>query len=292
MDLVEIVHDIRGQMKPQTGAALEAAFKANDVAGNGLYNFEDFESVLGKCGLFVKRQDLTKLYRSFDTNKSEQVDYKQFLSALQGEVSPRRAAMLDAVWAKLARGNASITMAQFWDAFEPRRYPKVLTGELSADDVVEQMKATLFFANLENTPDATLTKAMFDAIYAKQGCANLYDDDWFVAVLEGTWGVQESPDDQGLNPAFFKKICRVLFEKVRQRTPAESLESETLRLALIALDLQNTGVLSYGVFQMGLEKFGVVLEPRVCQALFAYFAPDGTIGIPEFALAVSDEAAS
>lgn len=64
-------------------STLALAFKANDSKKNGMFDFGEVEAILAKGGLFLKRQELTKLFRHFDAAQNEQINYREFLRAIQ-----------------------------------------------------------------------------------------------------------------------------------------------------------------------------------------------------------------
>eukprot|EP00954_Amorphochlora_amoebiformis_P010211 798700-Amorphochlora_amoeboformis.AAC.3 len=69
--LSEITEDLKMQIATRGGAsisalarcAIDGCFKINDINGDGKLSFEEFELVLGRAGLFLKRQELTMLFR-------------------------------------------------------------------------------------------------------------------------------------------------------------------------------------------------------------------------------------
>jgi len=276
-------------MKSTTMSQLNKAFQVNDTTGEGTYNFEDFEAVLGKAGLFTKRQELTKLFRHFDVNKTGTINYRPFITSLRGELSPRREEMIKKVFSVLAAGGDAASLSRFWECFNPKGHPQVKTGEKTEDDIAVAMRNTMAYCNISGDPNATLTWQEFHAIYLSMSSADPYDDDWFIASLSGCWGIAEGPADDMVNAAFLSKVRAAVFEKVRQRTTPNCQESETLRLTFKSIDLEEAGELDYDKFLVGLERFGVVLEEKVSMALFRAHQQNGTVNIVNFSQAVCQQ---
>lgn len=294
-DLVEIVHNIRTQLGQKGGAALSTlalAFRVNDTKKTGIYTFDEFEAILGKAGVFLKRQELTKLFKHFDHEQNEQINYREFLRGVQGEVPPRRMNIIQAVWDALSKGAKEIPVKEVIGNFTAQKHPQVLAGEKTEQQIFRE-----FVTNFENAGniDNSISWEAFADFYASISAGVPYNDDYFVKMMEVSWGVTENSNANEVPSALLRKVENVLREKIRQRTRSESSESETLRKAFKQQDLENCGMIGYNDFLYALEFFGVVLEPKVSQALFAGFdCGDGRINYAEFsaALYLGDEMAA
>merc|ERR1719424_15900 len=147
-DLVEIVHNIRTQLGQKGGAALSTlalAFRVNDTKKTGIYTFDEFEAILGKAGVFLKRQELTKLFKHFDHEQNEQINYREFLRGVQGEVPPRRMNIIQAVWDALSKGAKEIPVKEVIGNFTAQKHPQVLAGEKTEQQIFRE-----FVTNFEN----------------------------------------------------------------------------------------------------------------------------------------------
>lgn len=286
-DLVEIVHEIRRQFAQNSSklAALTEAFRVNDTTGTGSFNFEDFEEILGKAGIFCRRQDLTRLYRHFDREGNESVASAEVLAALRGEVNGRREAIIQAAWAKLGGGDSMPTTAVL-DGFNADGHPDVETGAKTADVIQGELRRALAYSGIADT----ITWEQFHDVYAGISAGQYYDDDWFCAIICGTFAVSEAQSGAG-QAGYLSKIESVLWEKARQCTKQVSLESETIRLAFQKLDLEDSGAVDAYKFNRGLERFGITLRPEISQALFEKHAQGGTVNIASFAKNVCASAA-
>lgn len=81
----EIYQDLKEQLQRRDRGfeVLCRAFEVNDN-GSGIFNFNDFVEILGKGGIFLKRQELTKIYRQFDSELQEQLQSREFLNFIAG----------------------------------------------------------------------------------------------------------------------------------------------------------------------------------------------------------------
>lgn len=286
-DPVEIVHELRMQMGQKGGATLSSlalAFRVNDRDNTGLFNFADFEEILGKVGLFAPRQCLTRLYRYFDKNLTEQIDYREFLRALQGEVGPRRMAMIALVWDKLSCGRESIPVRLVVGAFSAMNHPRVLAGEKSEQQVFREFATS--FESAGNV-DGMVSWQQFADFYSAISASVPYNDGYFIKELENAWGVQENKASVTVPTALVRKVENVLREKVRQRSKQDGNEVEHLRLTLKHFDLDQSGLLDYKQFLKALERYGIILAPSVSEGLYADFElAGGVINYAEFVAAL------
>jgi Ca2+-binding EF-hand superfamily protein len=270
-DLVEIVHAIRTKLPFESSLlTLEAAFKVNDP-GNMKFQFTEFEAVLSKVGIFLSRQATTKLYRHFDKEDNEQVDGMEVVTALIGQLSAARQAMVQQAWAGRG-GGPSVPFSAIEAAYDAAAHPDVLTGTKTADQV-KAHSAVMALASFESVTYEQFLHAM-----AAASAKNPYDDDF--ALFTGPFGLAQQPSS--VSGAQLDQVETVLMEKVRQRTSPTSQESQTLRLGLKTLDLKGSTMLDFPTFKSGLESFGVVLEDSISKALFDRYARDGTVSIDEF----------
>lgn len=276
--IVETVDVIREQMNAATMVTLARTFEVNDHTGTGKFEFDDFETILKKCAIFVKLQELKRLHRRFGNEH-----YSEFLSVLRGELSPRREAMIQRVWDAITGESAVLTLDVLWGRFTPDMHPKVQSTAMSVETVVAQMQSTL--ARMGIVEGSLVTFEQFRDIYANASSADFYDDDLFVRILEGVWGVPEA-NATPVPAGFLQKVRAVLWEKVRQKTATGSSEKDTLRLALRSLDLENCGSVGLHQFRMGLEKFGLALQLNVSELLFRAHAEGEWLDIAAFAEAV------
>jgi hypothetical protein len=134
-EITELIHDMRFQLAKRgtlTIDKLGLAFAVNDRDRSGFFDYEEFEGILGRAGMFIKRQvrwqprtpvrltllltlavqDLTKIFKFFDRvnraclsvhdtlrfccfqNGDGKISYQEFLVGLQGDLNERRLAMV------------------------------------------------------------------------------------------------------------------------------------------------------------------------------------------------------
>jgi hypothetical protein len=142
-DLPEIIAELKLQVtrKGMNGVrTLSKAFAVNDTNRTGFFNFEEFVAVLGKAGLFLRRQDATRVFRHFDLNGDERLSYREFLRSLQPPLSDRHCGILRQVFASLDVAGCGAVAADALKAnFNAAQHPAVLAGEQTPDGVFRQL---------------------------------------------------------------------------------------------------------------------------------------------------------
>jgi hypothetical protein len=93
---------------------------------------------LGKAGIFLNRQALSKFYRLFDHNQNEQVDYREIMRAIQGEFNERRKAIVAAAWEKVSGGAESVPLEQVLGSFDASGHYRVLSGEKTEQQIFRE----------------------------------------------------------------------------------------------------------------------------------------------------------
>ena len=168
--------------------------------------------------------------------------------------------MIKMVWDLLSKGQNEIPVQEVIGNFTAQKHPQVLSGEKTEQQIFRE-----FVTNFENAGNVAskISWEGFADFYASVSAGIPYNDDYFVKMMECSWGVVESSTSTEVPSALLRKVENVLREKIRQRTKSESSESETLRKAFKQQDLENCGMISYNDFLYALEFFGIVLEPMV-----------------------------
>jgi Ca2+-binding EF-hand superfamily protein/adenylate kinase family enzyme len=306
-DLVELIHDLQLQLSKRGAAGyrtLELSFVVNDLDRNGTFDFQEIEAILGKAGLFLKRQNLTKLYRYFDREQNERVYFPDLLEAIRGPLSARRRNIIDQVFDALDEtGHGAVDIEKILQSFNPTRHPQVLSGEKKAAELIREFNSAFDGAGATN--NGAVTRDEFIKFYAGIGAAIPYDDDYFVNILERCWGVKESipaslrptlmsnsksPAAETSRTPLLARVRSIFREKVRQKTINSKSEVENLRLVLKHFDLSSTGQIDFINFRRALERFGIHLDEKTMSALFAEFdLGNGRIDYLQFATALYEE---
>jgi Ca2+-binding EF-hand superfamily protein len=59
-------------------------FKFFDIYDKGCVDLNDFEKAMNKIGLYYTKQELLPLFKQYDIDKSNTIDYKEFSAIIFG----------------------------------------------------------------------------------------------------------------------------------------------------------------------------------------------------------------
>eukprot|EP01002_Notosolenus_urceolatus_P014047 NODE_516_length_2009_cov_42.874490_g411_i0.p1 GENE.NODE_516_length_2009_cov_42.874490_g411_i0~~NODE_516_length_2009_cov_42.874490_g411_i0.p1 ORF type:complete len:630 (-),score=213.22 NODE_516_length_2009_cov_42.874490_g411_i0:118-1917(-) len=132
--------------------------------------------------------------QAFDKGGDGLVDVTELLQTLKGGLNVRRKAVVEKAWRKFDKtGNGVVDLADLRGVFDASRHPKVQSGEMSVDDVLEQYLLQFEGQN----GDGTLTREEFFEYYG--GISAEYDnDETFELVLTRAWNLDgHTPNKNG-----------------------------------------------------------------------------------------------
>ena len=284
-ELRECMHSIRSQLSARgqhSFRQLCRAFAVNDPQRSGRVDVDTLEAVLAKVGVFLRRQQLTKLFRYVDRDGRGSLLVADFLQAVQGELSERRFAIIQAAFAQLDSQRAgSVPLAAILRSFDAVGHPSVLSGSRSEQQVRADLAAALEGAG--GSSGGSVSAAEWADYYAGISCVTPQDDDYFCAMMERCWHVREARgrDDR---QALLNRVRHILRERTAQRDSGMRTESEKLRVMLKWWDLEGSGLVSFPQFHGALQRFGLVLDDQTTHALFDLFdsGSSGHINYNEF----------
>ena len=284
----ELLHDVRVQLSLRghhSLRVLQEAFEVNGAAPPaGVVDCALLEAVLGKCGVFLRQQQLHALFRHLDQDSRGRVLTGDVLEAVQGSVSARRHRLLVLVYRSLdVHASGLVPLATVLSSFDGRAHPAVLDGSRSVSQVEAELRAAFRGAS------ASLSLAEFVDRYASISALVPLDDDFFAAYLERCWHVLEPKGDARLQ--LLSRVRHVLRERTRARDSGPRAESEKLRLYLKWWDLEESGCVSFPQFHGALQRFGLVLDDTSVQQLFDLFDAEGAgrIRYAEFVAVLYEE---
>lgn len=243
----------------------------NDTTGTGIFDFYTFQAILGKAGVFLPRQDISKIYRHYDVHREERVDYREFLRDLVGEIGTRRKVLIEKTFNDLDTSQTGeLEVAELVKRFNPQGHPKVQDGTFT-----EKQVFTEFFDSFPGAApgrSGKISKQEFVDYYSDLSSSIPHDDEAFARYLTGVWGVQEDPNASPLAAIEQKRTIRnirnLIAAKIQQRSKTGGVETDTLRKCFKTYDLDDEGRLSAGPFFEALSTFGITFDRKTQQLYF------------------------
>ena len=185
-DVTELVGKLRDQLNARgakTIRGLSRAFKIVDDSGNRKIDAQEFFYGLQDMGCQFSKDETDALMAHFDTNKDGNINFDEFLVGLRGSLNEARQAVVDAAYSKFdADGSGKITASDLRGVYNCTAHPKVISGEMTEDEVFLEFLAC--FGDKNN--DGCITKAEWDDYYAAVS-SNIDNDDHFVELICNAW---------------------------------------------------------------------------------------------------------
>lgn len=131
----------------------------------------------------ITKKEAEALLDFLDTDDDGLVNYDEFLYGIRGKPNQKRQAFIDKAFLKFDKdGNGSITAADLRVVYNCSQHPKVISGEMTEDEVFAQ-----FLENFgDKNKDGTISRSEWNDYYAAVS-ANIDNDDHFVMLMRNAW---------------------------------------------------------------------------------------------------------
>mmetsp|Transcript_22658 Transcript_22658/g.36410 ORF Transcript_22658/g.36410 Transcript_22658/m.36410 type:complete len:343 (+) Transcript_22658:133-1161(+) len=294
--LPEILEDVKAQLKVRRGCSIKQlarTFKQNDQSGDGSFDFDEWSMCLQRAGIFLKNHEMSRVFQSFDTDKSGSISYEEFLVGIsRGKLSGRRAKICLKAFAKFDKNDIGIVYLNDMKAvYDPTTHPKVLSGELKEEQAYKSFINSFNGTLLQKVKKKPIRVSLeeFMAYMAELSSYIPASDDKFVQMVEKAFKVREVPSAE-MKEMDKKKLDSLkdeIREKVRQRTKCSKFENVTLYRACRHFDTDDSGDIDCDEFSHALNTLGIHLPENEKEALFESFRPqNGAISYWDFSKAL------
>ena len=151
--------------------------------GNKKVDLEEFFIGMNEFGCDLSREECAMIFSRWDEDGSGSLNFDEFLKGVRNEMSPARQAVVDAAFAKMdSNGSGEISMADLKRVYSASNHPKVISGEMTEDDVFMEFLQAFGDSNC----DGTVTKEEWNDYY--RGISSSVDTDAeFVLIINNAW---------------------------------------------------------------------------------------------------------
>jgi Ca2+-binding EF-hand superfamily protein len=277
-------------------------FKIVDRSKTGVLDAEEFEQACKLNQLGLSTTDVHTLVKAFDKDGHDMVSYHELLRAVRGRLSPVRKAMVKKIFDvldKIGGERGYLSIDDISAIYSVTKHPAVVAGKMRKEEALQE------FVNSFEEVAGKITLDEWIRYYEEMS-APIESDDYFGAIMAGTWAhlKQKLPDGSKVPAVKFTSRADVellefkLKGTIYQKTPPNTNSRRTCELAFRHLDTNGSGVIGLDEFIKALERFGMHVSgvrpgpggmPReTCQALFNKYDVDGSgnLSYKEFALAL------
>jgi len=164
---------------------LARSFQIMDDGGDRMLDRDDFKWGLYDYGVTLDDEQFAVLLDEFDRNDDGYISFDEFLVTIRGPMNDRRKGMIGMAYQILdTNGDQSVTKGEIGAKYDCSEHPKVISGEMSAGDVI-----TEFMAQWETQDvDGIITLSEFEDYYADVS-ASIDDDDYFELMMRNAWHI-------------------------------------------------------------------------------------------------------
>jgi Ca2+-binding EF-hand superfamily protein len=163
------------------------SFRIMDDNGDRKIDKQEFYWGLKDLGAEVSKREAQLLLEYLDTNKDGVVSYDEFLFGIRGMPNETRQEIIDVCFAKFdADGNGTVTSADLRTVYDCSNHPKVISGEMTPEEVFVQFLASFGDRN----GDGIITHVEWNDYYAAVS-ANIDNDNHFVQLMRNAWKLDQ-----------------------------------------------------------------------------------------------------
>ncbi len=154
--------------------------------GNSKVGRDEFIQWFKELTVVLPKSDLDALVYYFDKDADGSCNFEEFLTAIRGKPNGRRQAIIDKAFLKFDKeGNGVIDVADIRQVFNCAKHPKVVSGEMSEEQVF-----AMFIKNFNDVTGGGKIdrKGWNDYYYAVS--YSIDNDDHFVILMKTAWNLE------------------------------------------------------------------------------------------------------
>ncbi len=251
-----------------------------DYNGNRKLDATEFEQALASFGLFPKKVELQALMKFYDVDGDGNVSYEEFLSGLRDELSERRSAMVEKAFRIMDRDNSGeVTPSDVGHMYDVTCHKDFIEGSKTKEEIIGEFLDT--FDGAKGNNDGRISKQEWFDYYTDLG-VSLPSDDYFVQMMESTWGISENEDTEVYQQTI-QEYVRVTKEQLITLLGDHNSDDDIIKL-FQDFDLTQTGSITIDEFANMLAKLQIAVDRKYLRGIFRVInaSHSGTIVDAEF----------
>lgn len=216
----------------------------------------------------------------YDIDNDGNITYEEFLRGLRDELSERRLAMVEKAFSIMDRdGSGQITCSDVGHMYDVTAHRDFIEGSKTKEQIIGEFLDS--FDGAAGNGDGAVTKEEFFDYYTDLGIS-LPSDDYFVQMMESTWGVSENEDSQVYLQTIAEYV-RVTKEQLVTLLGDHNTQDDILKL-FSDFDLTQNGTLTIDEFANMLAKLQIAVDRKYLRGIFRVIntSHSGTIHDAEF----------
>lgn len=162
-------------------------FRVMDDDGNRVITRPEFEKALKECQLNFTRDRVDAVFRAFDRNSDNFLQYEEVLDVMRGPMNEGRKEVVRKVFKALDYDqDGHISIAEIYAKFTAADHPEVKNGTFTADQLLRG-----FLTTWDATHKAGLVSFGEFMDYYQGISAFVDSDDMFEAILRSSWKLRD-----------------------------------------------------------------------------------------------------
>jgi Ca2+-binding EF-hand superfamily protein len=147
---------------------------------------EEFTQWFKELGVSLHKLDIENLLSYFDKSGEGYCNFEEFLSGIRGKPNQRRQAIVDKAFLKFDKeGNGVIDVTEIRQVFNCAKHPKVVSGEMSEEQVFATFLKNFNDVNGQGKIDRKEWNDYYSAV-----SYSIDNDDHFVILMKTAWNLE------------------------------------------------------------------------------------------------------
>ena len=296
-EILNLMREKLNQRGVQGICSIARNFRIIDENNSQTIDFYEFKQVCNMYNFGLDDNQLKIIFANFDTEKTGEIDYDEFIRTIRGEMNEFRQSLVQKVFDKLdTKKTGEISFKELNNNYNVRNHPDVLSGKINEEEALKEFMDTFqetynYLCGTETNNIITIEEFME---YYENVSMTIDEDEYFEYLLNNTW-------DLGLDVKYKNEIEQQnIKENVEEKNieePKEDFNAKqeqalikfineiknlgtTSLISLMRLfklnDLNNTKELEFYEFSKSLHEFETELTEEEISDLFNYFDKEGS----------------
>ena len=122
---------------PRSMMNLRRTFILYDEDKNNHLSLKEFDKFINDFRLNISNEEKRKIFKIFDKDISESIDYKELVEGLVSEMNNYGKTIIENIFEKISKEKkGTISFETIINNYDPYKHPQVLSGERNAQEVL------------------------------------------------------------------------------------------------------------------------------------------------------------
>ena len=216
----------------------------------------------------------------YDVDGDGNITYEEFIRGLREELSERRQHMVDKAFAVLDKdGSGQVTVSDVKHLYDVSQNKDFIEGTKTKEEVIEDFLDS--FDGAKGNNDGVITRQEWNDYYSDLSMS-LPSDQYFVEMMESTWGMVED-DDSEVNQDHIRELTKLIRERLLKMSNQTS-DEYLLRKIFNYFDANESGNITIDELAAMLAKLQISVERKYLSGIMKHIDSDnnGAIEFNEF----------